>query len=482
MFAAWWLPRFILQALRVQRQDRAAVLEPRSDRPEDARLLGVSAAAEREGVHSGMTVSQAQARCARLHLLYRDEKAEQSLQARLLHAAESWTPDFESTQPGLCVLDLTHSRMHGDWSDLGLQMHGAVTAITHEARVGLADKADLAVLAAHIADPVRVIHDGKDALQELPLTVLCQNPSLLRLLHLWGVRTLGQFIALPKADIARRLGTEGIALHDLARGGKDRLLRLVRPPQVWHEEVELEAPIEFLEPLMHLLNDMLGRLCDRLAQAWRVAGSLRLQLRFDDRTTHQRHLHIAEPTRDAAVLLRLMETSLENLKAAAPIIFVALRITPVRAAASQGCLFDQGLRDPNRFAETLSAIEALLGKGRVGRAELLPSRRTDACRVSHFLEAPAPSAARTASGLPLQRFRPPLPAHIVWHDLRPALLHLGRETKPLIATSGPWYLSGEWWDAQQSWQHEIWDAATDDGTLYRLVRDQNVWRVEGRWG
>jgi protein ImuB len=296
------------------------------------------------------------------------------------------------------------------------------------------------------------------------------------------VRTLGQFIALPKADIARRLGTEGIALHDLARGGKDRLLRLVRPPQVWHEEVELEAPIECLEPLMHLLNDMLGRLCDRLAQAWRVAGSLRLQLRFDDRTTHQRHLHIAEPTRDAAVLLRLMETALENLKAAAPIIFVALRITPVRAAASQGCLFDQGLRDPNRFAETLSAIEALLGKGRVGRAELLPSRRTDACRVSHFLEAPAPSAARTASGLPLQRFRPPLPAHIVWHDLRPALLHLGRETKPLIATSGPWYLSGEWWDAQQSWQHEIWDAATEDGTLYRLVRDQNVWRVEGRWG
>lgn len=482
MFAAWWLPRFILQALRVHWQDHAAVLEPQGDRPEDARLLGVSASAEREGVHIGMTVSQAQARCPRLHLLYRDEKAEQSLQARLLHAAESWTPDYESTQPGLCVLDLTRSRLHEDWTDLGLQMHSDVTAVTRELRVGLADKADLAVLAAHIADPVRVIHDGRDALQELPLTVLCQNPDLLRLLHLWGVRTLGQYLALPKADIARRLGAEGLALHDLARGGKDRLLRLVRPPQVYHEEAELEAPIECLEPLMHLLSGMVGRLCARLAQAWRVAGSLQLQLRFEDHSAHQRQLRIAEPTRDESVLRRLLETSLESLKAAAPIVFVALKITPVRATSSQGSLFDQGLRDPNRFAETLSAIEALLGRGRVGRAELLPSRRTDAFRVVNFLEVPKASVPNTPTGLPLQRFRPPKPARLLWRDRRPVMLHLDHEAKPLIATSGPWFLSGEWWDTQQSWQHEIWDAATDDGTLYRLVRDQHVWRVEGRWG
>ena len=482
MFAAWWLPRFVLQALRVLSRERAAVLEAQALKAEDARLLCVSETAEREGVQAGMTSSQAQARCPRLRLLYRDEKAEQELQQRLLMAAESWTPDYEATQPGLCVLDLSRRRMNEPWHDLGMLMHRDATALATEVRIGLADKADLAVLAAHVADPVRVIRDGKEALRELPMTVLCRNPELLNLLHLWGVRTLGQFTALPRAEIARRLGAEGLALHDLARGGKERLLRLVRPIQLFREESELESPIECVEPLMHLLRGMLGRLCARLADAWRVAGRLLLALRFDDRSTHERDLRIAEPTRDEAVLGRVLETALEGVKASAPIVFVSLEIVPVRAAASQAGLFDQGLRDPNRFAETLSALEALLGKGRVGRAELLPSRRVDAFRLVNFLEAPAPSLDHTPGGPPLQRFRPPRPAMLVWQDWRPVALHVDRETKPLISASGPWFLSGEWWDTQQAWQHEIWDAATDDGALYRLVREHEAWRVEGRYG
>ena len=80
MFAAWWLPRFVLQALRVLTRDRVAVLESQAMKAEDARLLCASENAEREGVQAGMTASQAQARCPRLRLLYRDEKVEQELQ------------------------------------------------------------------------------------------------------------------------------------------------------------------------------------------------------------------------------------------------------------------------------------------------------------------------------------------------------------------------------------------------------------------
>ena len=495
MFAAWWLPRFVLQALRVSPRDPAAVLDsiPGADTTtrDDTRLISVTERAEREGAHAGMTVSQAQARCPRLRLLYRDEKAEQAMQAQFLACAESWTPDYENTQPGLCVLDLNHIRwQHAQpWHERALRMHHDMQALGGDTRIGIADKADLAVLAAHIADPVRVLRAGvaeeQRALHSLPMSVLSTNLDLLRLLQLWGVRTLGEFIALPRTEIARRLGSAGLALHDLACGGRQRLLRLVRPPQVFLEEAELEAAIECLEPLMHLLGGMLARLCARLAQSWRVAGTLRLRLRFDDESTHARDLRIAEPTRDEPVLIRLLETSLEGVKTSAPIVFVSLELTPVRAINNQGSLFDQGLRDPNRFAETLSAIEAILGKGHVGRAEKLPSRRADAVRVTNFLTATnntADNAPAIIHGLPLQRFRPPRPVRIILHDLRPITLLFGHETRALIATSGPWFLSGEWWDAQQSWQHEIWDAATDDGTLYRLICDHHAWHVEGLWG
>lgn len=495
MYAAWLLPRFALQVLHVLPQDRVAVLDavPAStpSKREDALLVCVTERAEREGARPGLTVSQAQARCPQLRLLYRSEPAEQQAQARLLECAESWTPDYESTQPGVCLLNLEHVRWNDalSWTERGMRMRESVGELGYDGRIGLAENADLALLAAHVADPVRVLRarvaEEKQLLHELPVTVLHPSAGVLEILHLWGVASLGQLVALPRSEVVRRLGKEGLHLWDMAQGGKERLLRLVRPKVVFHEELALESAIECLEPLMHLLERMAQHLCARLAAAWRVAGRLHLTLGFDDKTTHHRELRVAEPTREIAVLLRLLETGLEGFTAAAPIVYVSLELTPVRAASTQPSLFDRGLRDPNRFAETLSALEALLGKDRVGRAEMIPTHLADAFRVAGFLESSAEVKQADDSvpcGLPLQRFRPPRPVQVMLRQAVPVALRLEGREKRLVACEGPWFLSGHWWDERHQWQHEIWDAATDEGLLYRLVSHQGQWRVEGLYG
>lgn len=495
MFAAWLLPRFLLQALGVSGQECVAVLDvmPGAERSkrEDACILEVTARAEREGARAGVTVSQAQARCPRLRVVYRDEQAEQRVQARLLHVAESWTSDFESTQPGVCILDLRHIRWHdgAPWVERALRMREGVAELGHACLVGLAENADLALLAAHVADPVRVLRSGvaeeKRALHGLSLALLHPSVEVREVLGLWGVATLGQLIALPRGDVARRLGAEGLRLWDLARGGRERLLRLVRPTEVFREECELESPVECLAPLMALLGRMAQTLCARLASVWRVAGRLHLTLGFDDKTGHQRELRVAEPTRDVAVLLRLLESCLEGFTTAAPITHVSLEMTPVRAASSQGALFDRGLRDPNRFAETLSALEALMGKGRVGRAELVPTHLPDAVHVAGFLEGSAKVRMHEHGllhGLPLQRFRPPRPVQVVLRRHVPVCVRMEGVEKALIAHAGPWQLSGHWWDLALRWQQEVWDIATEDGALYRLVFQQGRWHLEGRYG
>lgn len=491
MFAAWWLPRFFWQALRLPVKECVGVLETalapemaeagrgrasgeRQERKDDVRLVCVSAEAERVGVRVGMTVSQAQARCGRLRVVYRDEAAEGAMQEGLLRCAEGWTPDYEATGPGLCVLDLRQVRWRDElsWLERGLSMREEVAVCGCEVRVGLAEKADLAVLAAHVAEPVRVLRAGvveeQRALDALPMGVLTGNGELLRLLGLWGVRSLGQFAGLPKGEVVRRLGGEGLALHELARGGKERLLRLVRPPMRFEEVVELEAAIECLEPLMRVLEGMVGRLCGRLAASWRVAGALRVRFGFDDRTEHERELRVAEPTREEAVLLRLLETYLERVKAAAAVVRVGLEMVPVRAASRQGLLFDQGLRDPNRFAETLSALEAILGRGRVGRVERLPSRRVDAFRVVPFLQAGAKgvvTGGERVRGLPMVRLRPERVGRLMMREGRPVTLVVGGESKVLGAVQGPWFLSGEWWDEEQAWEREIWEVAREGGVM-----------------
>lgn len=494
MYAAWRLPRFMLQALKVPARAQAVVLDgsPCQDarKNDDDLLLCVSRSAEERGVHAGMRSSQALARCPQLACLYRDETAEKALQDLLMNGAEAWTADFESTHPGLCVLDLrrVHRRLQPGWHEQGLLMHQDLHERGVDLCVGMAETPDLALLASHVAFPVKVIRDSmveeKAAFHELPLSVLSPRPDLCQTLSLWGIQTLGEFKALKRQAVGERLGPAGLELWDLAQGGKERLLKLVRPAVHYRQEAELENGIETLEPLMHLLRQFCEKLCSQLCLAWKAAALLHLQLGFSDGAAHTKDLRIAEPTRDVEVLLRVLQAYVDGITASAPVMRVALEITPVNPASVQDLLFERGLRDPGRFAETLSALEALLGRGHVGRGQLLPTHQPDAFTVTPFLEKPCSAGQPRDShhGLPLLRFRPPWKAEVQLQNARPVWLRSGARAIPLRDCRGPWLLSGHWWDARQAWEQEVWDVSALDGGLYRLVCERGSWRLDGRYG
>ncbi len=487
MMAAWWFPRFVLQALSLQKSAVPVVVLDAVASSEggrgDAVIVEVCPLAEKRQVYVGMTVSQAQARSPTLRVVYRDEVAEQKMQHEILISAESWTPSYESTKPGLCVLDLHDVRSYGvSWQDRAEQMQRDLRAQGWETRVGIAKKPDMAILAARIANPVQVLRSNvqqeQEALNSLPIAILNPSPAIREVLTQWGVHTLGQLTVLPKEGLVRRLGKEGLGLIELAQGGRDRLLKLVRPGLVYVEEMELEAPIECLEPLMILLTQMLQRLLTNLAGSWLVAGRLSLGLSFANQTFKQVELRVAEPTRDLVVLLRILEGFLEGVKAPAPLIKVSLQILPTKAGAAQESLFESVWRDPNRFAETLSALEAILGAGRLGRAIKLPRRQPDSFYMQPFLEAPKASHLNEREfyyGLPLRRFRPLQKANVSVRDRTPWKLGEAQLTEQ----QGPWRCSGGWWDPSQQWRHEVWRVADETGQFYRLIHQPNGWFVEG---
>src|SRR4029077_16250480 len=113
-----------------------------------------------------------------------------------------------------------------------------------QARIGFAPGADLAVLAAHAANPVLVWRDaetdGASYLRALSLGALSPAPETAELLRLWGIRTLGELVKLPRQEVTWGLGSEGKRLWDMAAGGRERLLRLFRPALRYREELELE--------------------------------------------------------------------------------------------------------------------------------------------------------------------------------------------------------------------------------------------------
>lgn len=493
MHAALWLPRFQLQAvLRAQPSKEKKVMvalldETAAGARDGERILHASAEAERGSVHAGMTASQAQVRCPSLVFLHRDAATEAAAQHELLHCASQWTPDYEATLPGCCVLDLHRNRqIAGNEHAHGMAMHEHLQRQALHAHVGFATNADLAVLAAQAAQPVLVLRDQKeeaDLLHRLPVTTLCPSAETQHVLSLWGVRTLGDLVKLPRADVTSRLGSEGHLLWDMAAGGRQRLLKLVRPSPGFHDEQDLEHPIECLEPLMFILRRMLQGLCDRLADVWLVAAAMLITLRFEDKSEHRRELHVAEPSRDVEMLFRVLQTHLDSVSAAAPIILVALEIKPTRPAGDQRHLFERSLRDPNRFAETLTKLEALLGIGQVGKARLLPSRRTDAFAITTFTDSSLTAPiSHTPAGLPLRRLRPSPAIQVTLRNGRPDAFRQGREHRLITEAEGPWLLSGDWWDANKRWDKEVWTVQADDGVLYQLAKQNHAWVLEGTLG
>lgn len=507
MHAAILIPAFQLQALAPRSfSEPVALLDAVAGSAplvrEQACVLHLNAVARSFQVHPGMTASMAQARCPTIQLLYRDAAAEGQAQQRLLECAVTRTPFFESTLPGLCVLDLSSFKgVRGSEQEWGSAIRQDLARHGLCARIGFARHADQAVLAAHTARPLRALYEepgdgSRRFLNALPLSVLNPTWQTAEVFALWGIKTVGQLCQLPRSGVTQRLGREGMLLWDLAHGGHERLLKLVRPIPEYRMEEDFEHRVECLEPLLFVMRRHLQHLCDRLGADWKVAAAATLELRFEDRTSHRRDLRVAEPTRDVDLLFRVIHTALEGFTAAAPICGLTLELQPITPAGCQSHLFERTLKDPNRFAETLSHLEALVGTGNVGRVKLLPSRRLDAFAVTPFFDqedgssspSPAapvtiPSEEMTAVGLPLRRLRPAPPAEVFLVNEKPAAFRTPHYSQVITACDGPWLISGNWWDATQAWRREIWVVTGEKGALFQLARQRNgEWILEGLLG
>lgn len=491
--AAIWLPRFALQV--VQRAEASGLRGPAAvldSAPEALTgkgpgcILHVNPLAAQAGVTPGMTPSQGLARCSRLILKHRLPREEERAHQEMLACAEAWTPRYESTQSGLCVLDLSRQREARLQSrECGQRLRAWFSKKALDARIGIAEKPDLACLAARAAEEVFVL-DGRagldDTWRRLPVQALEPSPDLLNLLRLWGVATVEELAALPREGVAARLGEEGLRLWRLASGQAERLLRLVRPEAVYRRELELEHGLETVEPLLFLLRRLLESLCLRLAEEWLVAASQRLELRFEDGGIHACELRLAEATRDTDQLLRVCQTHLDGLTAPAPIVFISVELCPSRPLAKQEQLFERGLRDARRFADTLARIEAVLGTGRVGKPGLLPSRRVDAFAMADFLQPlPKEEDRPEVMGMPLRRFRPPHEVRVALDEGRPVSFTRQGAVLAIFQARGPWLLSGDWWD-RQAWEREVWEIAASDGGLYQLAREGARWMLDGIFG
>src|SRR5438309_5614239 len=106
--------------------------------------------------------------------------------------------------------------------------------------------------------------------------------EILRILHKWGIHTLGQLAALDKEELRNRLGNEAVTLWLRANGQADRLLKFVQPPETFDESFEFDHEIETAEPLLFMLRRFLEQLALRLSSIYLVAHEVTLRITFSN--------------------------------------------------------------------------------------------------------------------------------------------------------------------------------------------------------
>jgi protein ImuB len=522
MFAVIFIPNFSLQAvLRHEPELRAqpvALVDAKLTKPA---IVELTPAAQACGVCAGLTASQAQARCAELIIKSRAPGQEDSAAEVLWQTAYAFSPNIEATGPGLCTMELkgmvfgAESKSLEQWAQRLIE----VLAQFHmAARIGLAVTPELALLAARAAnhkDSSRPLTSGSQnnvsvltspgatpfqdgnkgsAVESFPISALEPPPEILAILQRWGIQTIGALLALGKDKVAERLGPAAVELFNRVSPESPRPLKLVTPTEEFSEHMDFENEIETVEPLLFVLRRFVEQLSRRLELIYLVVAEFQLRLSLSSGASHDKLFRIPSPTGNIDILFRMLQTHLETVQTDSPIISLRLTAKPAKPEAQQFGLFESTLRDPNQFAETMARLTALCGSDQVGTPQAEATHRPDAFKIaqafqpvdrgetpvrgSHGGRESCPSSQTGMAALQLRRFRPPRPSHIEFRDEKPSLLRSEVFIGPIVATRGPFFSSGNWWDSSR-WAREEWDVETADGSLFRIFRSADGCFVEG---
>ena len=500
-FASIHVPDFSIQAVAraepVVRERAIALVE---GCPPQERVVAINEAAARAGINLGMAKSQA-AHFHSIEIRLRSPIEEQSAHAALLDIGWSISPRVEETAIDSIVVDLAGlGSLFGSEEAMASLLARRATELGLAVHVAVSSNLEVALHAARGFPGITVIPQGVETqrIGALPIQVFSPPAEMMETLERWGVRTCEALAKLPLLELSERLGQQGVQLHRWACGQSRRALILAEPKLCFEEEMALEYAVEELDPLAFLLGRLLDQVCARLAARSLSACAIRLRFELDaacvdesapqkivqkrsgGNKSYEKLFTLPVPMRDSKMLLKLLRLHLQSDPPSAPIVHIFLAADPAAPRAMQHGLFVPSSPDPEKLELTMARLANLVGHSRVGSPRILDSHRPDAFEMSRFLPAhDAPEMREKIDGAlgeqavlaAFRVFRPAPRAAVALRDGRPAHISFSGMHGEVMAASGPWRTSGEWW-REDAWSREEWEIEI------RPASDRNAAAIE----
>jgi len=458
-----------------------------------AELVALSAEASRLGVRLPSSVAHARSVCPELRVCIASPALERAARDALLDVAHSFSPRAALVPrasgayagEGAVWIDASGvTRLFGSEAGFAGAIEARGEKLGLPGRVSVASTRSLALIAARAG--AGVIAPGSERAFAAPLAVDVLDPPdrLAESFTRFGVRTLGDLLALPRRALSRRLGAGVLALIAEVDDRDPAPPLPVADDGPLVEAIDLEHPAARLEPLVFVLQGLLSRLLERLEMRHRACGDLALALELEGGGRDARRVGVAAPTLDLRGLVRLVAQALESRPPEGPVEGASLATQGCPLPSDQLDLFRPAGPAPAALGPVLAELEALCGAGQIGTPEVADDPHPDSFGMGRFQPGRArpPAEPRSALGhlLALRSLRPPVRAEVRLSRGRPGWIRSAIANGEVVGAAGPWRSTGRWWSEEQRFAYDSYDVQTSDGTVARLRLDhiRKTWHID----
>jgi protein ImuB len=193
----------------------------------------------------------------------------------------------------------------------------------------------------------------------------------------------------------------------------------------------------------------------------------------------QKKLTLPVPMRDSKLLLKLVRLRLQSDPPPAAVVKILMSAEAGRPRTTQRGLFLPAAPEPEKLELTMARLANVVGDANVGSPQLMDTHRPDAVRMERFRVAQeeaggrrkkssdsagsaSTSAVKNLADARIDKpangfrfFRPGVPARVELRDGLPSRVFFQGLRGEVVAASGPWRTSGDWW--QEPWDQAEWD-------------------------